>query len=277
MRGKLCACPCSLRQGRITPADAGKTPKRRFCSFDTRDHPRGCGENASVSFSGRMISGSPPRMRGKLSGSLSASLNARITPADAGKTARITSEWSEREDHPRGCGENLDDAVCARDCGGSPPRMRGKRRDSDSVPRATRITPADAGKTALDAVGQVEPPGSPPRMRGKPNRIVELADSGRITPADAGKTHVFFPPFLLNQDHPRGCGENLLMPSHKPFTRGSPPRMRGKLHSSLMPSKRQRITPADAGKTQAQSLRKSEFRDHPRGCGENPAFCARYD
>ena len=25
MRGKLCAFPCSLRQGRITPADAGKT------------------------------------------------------------------------------------------------------------------------------------------------------------------------------------------------------------------------------------------------------------
>ena len=45
MRGKPCAFPCSLRQGRITPADAGKThpDKQRLNLIE--DHPRGCGEN----------------------------------------------------------------------------------------------------------------------------------------------------------------------------------------------------------------------------------------
>ena len=50
-------------------------------------------------------------------------------------------------------------------------------------------------------------------------------------------------------DHPRGCGENRLMRLNGSNRNGSPPRMRGKLHS---PPSRQRIsgiTPADAGKT----------------------------
>ena len=30
-----------------------------------------------------------------------------ITPADAGKTARIRDKCTRRQDHPRGCGENV--------------------------------------------------------------------------------------------------------------------------------------------------------------------------
>ena len=71
----------------------------------------------------------------------------RITPADAGKTDRITSEWSEREDHPRGCGENRTHQCGDSNYPGSPPRMRGKPDEVTAYQAETRITPADAGKT----------------------------------------------------------------------------------------------------------------------------------
>ena len=70
-------------------------------------------------------------------------------------------------------------------------------------------------------------------------------------------------------DHPRGCGENRLMRLNGSNRNGSPPRMRGKLHS---PPSRQRIsgiTPADAGKTPVKGSNRNNYWDHPRGCGEN--------
>ena len=50
---------------------------------------------------------------------------------------------------------------------------------------------------------------------------------------------------------------------------GSPPRMRGKQPDSLVFGKKNRITPADAGKTGTISITDDYVQDHPRGCGEN--------
>ena len=86
MRGKPSASLNACAGVRITPADAGKTHIARVNGYSHKDHPRGCGENASVSFSGRMISGSPPRMRGKHATFATVLGGSWITPADAGKT-----------------------------------------------------------------------------------------------------------------------------------------------------------------------------------------------
>ena len=90
-----------------------------------------------------------------------------------------------------------------------------------------------------------------------------------ITPADAGKTAVYNLRQRVNEDHPRGCGENV----QKVFPifpiSGSPPRMRGKLASSIFRVSAMRITPADAGKTAIWCVFKFGGMDHPRGCGEN--------
>ena len=51
---------------------------------------------------------------------------------------------------------------------------------------------------------------------------------------------------------------------------GSPPRMRGKLAPKTKKRHCQRITPADAGKTERDPPRHRSEEDHPRGCGENP-------
>ena len=111
----------------ITPADAGKTGG---CSHNSRaheDHPRGCGENPVTACICSRVLGSPPRMRGKLETFNRAKGGLRITPADAGKTELPELDLSAFEDHPRGCGENLEELKEADDRTGSPPRMRGKQ------------------------------------------------------------------------------------------------------------------------------------------------------
>ena len=149
MRGKPCLPFLSLAQLRITPADAGKTYREMREKISQQDHPRGCGENLkarSQSWSGR---GSPPRMRGKPFQNTLQACPRRITPADAGKTHAPRPISATPQDHPRGCGENVNKFSADFKNIGSPPRMRGKplQRIKQRVP--TRITPADAGKTRV--------------------------------------------------------------------------------------------------------------------------------
>ena len=70
--------------------------------------------------------------------------------------------------------------------------------------------------------------GSPPRMRGKLHDVESANYDERITPADAGKTSQKPWVSAANEDHPRGCGENFVVPCPQRRTTGSPPRMRGK-------------------------------------------------
>ena len=106
-------------------------------------------------------------------------------------------------------------------------------------------------------------------MRGKPDLTNILFRQQRITPADAGKTGVSEIKSHTNQDHPRGCGENGYIMITIKDKEGSPPRMRGKLFKVILPKMRERITPADAGKTEESGYRLQPIQDHPRGCGEN--------
>ena len=188
MRGKRSRCAGRKRSGRITPADAGKTPVSRGRTFLTWDHPRGCGENPRRTCSAAAEIGSPPRMRGKLISVRFSILRIRITPADAGKTNIPTLLFKSAQDHPRGCGENRKPRSKSPRAMGSPPRMRGKRYAVTSSEVISRITPADAGKTRRchqhncqkedhpRGCGENFQPhlvaafgaGSPPRMRGKP-------------------------------------------------------------------------------------------------------------
>ena len=46
--------------------------------------------------------------------------------------------------------------------------------------------------------------------------------------------------------------------------------MRGKLNAELNKLEKERITPADAGKTELGVSQAGHGEDHPRGCGENP-------
>ena len=149
MRGKQCNNEVWLKWDGITPADAGKTGTVGISAVGMEDHPRGCGENASRSAAAQSRAGSPPRMRGKPCRCGVHAAATGITPADAGKTCRLSSNPRCNEDHPRGCGENLRQQIFMVKQSGSPPRMRGKLKYIFKIGRKLRITPADAGKTAI--------------------------------------------------------------------------------------------------------------------------------
>ena len=208
-------------------------------------------------------------MRGKLRAADLFIGGLRITPACAGKTARVEHPRHIEEDHPRVCGENLFHKILIESPAGSPPRVRGKHSESTRRLCGTRITPACAGKTADHGFfpsGSKDHPrvcgentvalqcaltasGSPPRVRGKPREKEKTKWQRRITPACAGKTSNHVMASSGARDHPRVCGENTSSNTLILLYRGSPPRVRGKPANKLKELKGFRITPACAGKT----------------------------
>ena len=85
-------------------------------------------------------------------------------------------------------------------------------------------------------------------MRGKELNQLQPCGTLRITPAHAGKRGVCSFYDQYNKDHPRACGEKLIVSVAKSCHLGSPPRMRGKVFSLMKFRSNLRITPAHAGK-----------------------------
>ena len=110
----------------ITPACAGKRLSLFGKTYPEQDHPRVCGEKAVPSLSGEGISGSPPRVRGKVVHRPWRRLRLGITPAYTGKRPPAARWNSLAGDHPRVCGEKLSTTSTDIHPAGSPPRVRGK-------------------------------------------------------------------------------------------------------------------------------------------------------
>ena len=230
-------------------------------------------------------------MRGKVSFGLW-NLNAHgITPAYAGKSQFCGLDKNRFWDHPRVCGEKPREArnICLDR--GSPPRMRGKDSVVDGLQCVHGITPAYAGKRAcgtqnrqgwrdhprvcgeklecrLESLGLL---GSPPRMRGKESVWFSTCTRSGITPAYAGKS---FPTSMfrsVGRDHPRICGEKIVVSRTWCSRSGLPPRMRGKVSSIRDDLARVGITPAYAGKSRVTWRQCRSREDHPRICGEKRA------
>ena len=109
-------------------------------------------------------------------------------------------------------------------------------------------------------------------MRGKDQLEGRQHQHQRITPAYAGKRFRFRRFDWIMKDHPRLCGEKVIIPTANSNQVGSPPPMRGKAEHHRNCSVCYRITPAYAGKR--KRLRKEDLliQDHPRLCGEKPFF-----
>ena len=147
MRGKV-----QLRNGKqtsrgITPAYAGKRWTVAGTVAARWDHPRVCGEKASLMLASDAELGSPPRMRGKVREIKTGKSRRGITTAYAGKRRRCCAFRWLPWDHPRVCGEKSSRGLYGGGTMGSPPRMRGKDCAQLSLKDARRITPAYAGKS----------------------------------------------------------------------------------------------------------------------------------
>ena len=191
--------------------------------------------------------------------------------------------------HPRSRGENPFVRDDVRDCGGSSPLTRGKRRRCWFLPTRRWLIPAHAGKTSCRARcapssrahprsrgENVHAPtsapsgyGSSPLTRGKPaDRALSGKWSGLI-PAHAGKT---VPTMVTDQAeaaHPRSRGENAPPDGIVDPDAGSSPLTRGKRRLPLSTYQACGLIPAHAGKTGGQGVGLLAARAHPRSRGEN--------
>ena len=70
-------------------------------------------------------------------------------------------------------------------------------------------------------------------------------------------------------DHPRTCGEHILIPSFCWCEKGSSPHMRGTRSYGDTGARTLGIIPAHAGNTGAFTRTERDFGDHPRTCGEH--------
>ncbi len=172
---------------RITPAYAGKSQFGRSIQFQSKDHPRLCGEKTLNRNGQTRNLGSPPPMRGKAQRPYKPHGARGITPAYAGKSSKKLDLSNRRQDHPRLCGEKDAGSVVDIVYQGSPPPMRGKVNFRSISNGTDGITPAYAGKRpfrgAILPACQDHPRlcgekqacilckytnmGSPPPMRGK--------------------------------------------------------------------------------------------------------------
>ena len=105
-------------------------------------------------------------------------------------------------------------------------------------------------------------------MRGK--GLEKLAHERRrgITPAYAGKSTPWWYDCSQCKGHPRVCGEKTFAVWENVPGAGSPPHVRGKASTNGLYPTFAGITPACAGKSHWESLRRSPPEDHPRVCGE---------
>ena len=168
MRGAPCRRRRLGRDGRrIIPAYAGSTDGYFWKTDQRKDHPRVCGEHKDRGYRDVFVggslrvcgehcrpwlrrlarSGSSPRMRGAPLHFFNSFCIRRIIPAYAGST--FWPGWSTMGimDHPRVCGEHLDESLGLEQIGGSSPRMRGARICIVMMWWWCRIIPAYAGST----------------------------------------------------------------------------------------------------------------------------------
>ena len=235
------------------------------------------------------MTGTSPRMRGKLTRRIARCCTPRNIPAYAGKTLRVWCTKIIAQEHPRVCGENVVGGLTNFIGVGTSPRMRGKQGYLDWRECRTGNIPAYAGKTPQPASprpAQSEHPrvcgencrrlqqwgmhdGTSPRMRGKPRLHLSEPAPIRNIPAYAGKTSSVLSQAILIMEHPRVCGENAERMAVPAMVPGTSPRMRGKLHELPDLSFGCGNIPAYAGKTRFLSSQPDTLKEHPRVCGEN--------
>ncbi len=143
------------RPGRDDPSRAGTIPagagstRRLLCRRSSCwDHPRGCGEHTALLGGPVSIQGPSPRVRGAPGGGEGRRFRHGTIPAGAGSTADCRDPSARRWDHPRGCGEHLEEEKAAASGTGLSPRVRGALRIAGILQPGGGTIPAGAGSTA---------------------------------------------------------------------------------------------------------------------------------
>ena len=110
---------------RLIPARAGNTYDIEFTIRASAAHPRSRGEHGLFFGVLRLLPGSSPLARGTLEEINATSRSARLIPARAGNTRRLTVKRFSRPAHPRSRGEHYYWSARPELQGGSSPLARG--------------------------------------------------------------------------------------------------------------------------------------------------------
>ena len=111
--------------------------------------------------------------------------------------------------------------------------------------------------------------GSPPHVRGPRSGIGSCYIMRGITPACAGTTVKCCNFRYSRWDHPRMCGDHVVVSAHATSCEGSPPHVRGPRLNAVISATQGGITPACAGTTEVLLRVLGYDRDHPRMCGDH--------
>ena len=213
MRGALDALPDRGLCWWIIPAYAGSTCPGWPRAWLRTDHPRVCGEHVIAGTGSVSGAGSSPRMRGAHRFHYPMRRVHRIIPAYAGSTlcgslGRRRTSLLLAGDHPRVCGEHVNNGRQNGREWGSSPRMRGapvwitpgvirsgiipayagSTRCSGFRRRSDRDHPRVCGEHGKGKVNRRSKDGSSPRMRGALACDVTVMVRTEIIPAYAGST-----------------------------------------------------------------------------------------
>ena len=254
---------------RIIPALAGNTPAVRYDATESRDHPRACGEHGWPAHHIKPRLGSSPRLRGTLLGHGEACEGRGIIPALAGNTVAWSRADRSSGDHPRACGEHLNNLKLPNAPKGSSPRLRGTRHQRRLQRWQGGIIPALAGNTTTVTASRPIR-WDHPRACGEPHREGRIYQGARgIIPALAGNTARIDRPSSAAWDHPRACGEHQGLRDSGAAQAGSSPRLRGTRTVLVVRGDGRGIIPALAGNTPSSPDTIQTRWDHPRACGEH--------
>ena len=150
-------------------------------------------------------------MRGILTITNDLTGQTRITPACAGNTQICGVFWLWNFRITPACAGNTDHLLLGCNVNRDHPRMCGEYRFVFA--RCFLIS------------------GSPPHVRGILRWLRSHQSADRITPACAGNTLVYLSDLSRIRDHPRMCGEYILIIRGEKLMEGSPPHVRG-IHST---------------------------------------------
>ena len=146
VRGEACKEHGEERNGRFSPACAGRGTALRSFSQSSTVQPRVCGERPYLTPSASAAVGSAPRVRGEDARGARRDRRLRFSPACAGRGPCRPVARLRVPVQPRVCGERLQERVALLDGGGSAPRVRGEDRRREHVAPVERFSPACAGR-----------------------------------------------------------------------------------------------------------------------------------
>ena len=257
---------------RLTPACAGTTGRSTCRPAGCWAHPRVRGDDPDVIRVEDVISGSPPRARGRPRRGRELELDVRLTPACAGTTQSTPPRRASSQAHPRVRGDDSGRICSSAVARGSPPRARGRPPDPPTSLRPGGLTPACAGTTRP---ARALPCGrwAHPRVRGDDGRkLARHEGSSWLTPACAGTTLRAATESTAVSAHPRVRGDDQRLGLTILAVTGSPPRARGRPRTLTLTTGSTGLTPACAGTTGHCAESRRRRRAHPRVRGDDPFF-----